>query len=139
MTLSYTYLTLSYKVNLIFEIQEIVLLRAGAGGGFSAEWSKRQRRATSSPSSKKHNFLPFKDKLQLMRKCEAGMAHSVVAAQMGVPRSTVSTIWKNRGKYRENAASCKCFYFQKCTVQQPNVFNKKKLDINQACNSTDLV
>ncbi|MPD01254.1 hypothetical protein E2C01_096773 [Portunus trituberculatus] len=61
--------------------------------------------SNSSPSLKKHNFLPFKDKLQLIRKCEAGIAHSVVAVQMGVPRSTVSTIWKNRDKYRETTAS----------------------------------
>ena len=33
------------------------------------------------------------------------MAHSAVAAEMGVPRSTVSTIWKNRDKYRQAAAS----------------------------------
>ncbi|MPC89358.1 hypothetical protein E2C01_084300 [Portunus trituberculatus] len=61
-------------------------------------------------SPKKHNFLPFKDKLELIRKCEAGIVHSVVALQMGVPRSTVSIIWKNRDKYCETAASCKCFY-----------------------------
>ncbi|MPC78760.1 hypothetical protein E2C01_073256 [Portunus trituberculatus] len=35
MTLSYTYLTLSYKLKFVFERQEIVLLRAGAGGGFA--------------------------------------------------------------------------------------------------------
>ncbi|MPC19769.1 hypothetical protein E2C01_012694 [Portunus trituberculatus] len=62
-------------------------------------------KATSSPSPKKHNFLPFKDKLDLIRKCEEGIAHSVVAAEMGVPRSTVSTIWKNRDKYCETSAS----------------------------------
>ncbi|MPC48209.1 hypothetical protein E2C01_041977 [Portunus trituberculatus] len=62
------------------------------------------------PSPKKNNFLPFKDKLELIRKCEAGIVHSVVALQMGVPRSTVSIIWKNRDKYHETAASCKCFY-----------------------------
>ncbi|MPC37102.1 hypothetical protein E2C01_030576 [Portunus trituberculatus] len=62
-------------------------------------------KATFSPGSKKHNLLPFKDKLELIRKCEAGIAHSVVAVQMGVPRSTVSTIWKNRDKYNETAAS----------------------------------
>ena len=45
---------------------------------------------------KKHTFLPFKDRLELIRKCEAGIAHSAVAAEMGVPRSTVPTIWKNR-------------------------------------------
>ncbi|MPC53433.1 hypothetical protein E2C01_047323 [Portunus trituberculatus] len=61
-------------------------------------------KATSSPSPKKHNFLPFKDKLELIRKCKAGIAHSVVAAEMGVPRSTVSTIWKNRDKCCETAA-----------------------------------
>ncbi|MPC37729.1 hypothetical protein E2C01_031218 [Portunus trituberculatus] len=33
-TVTYTCLTLSYKLKLIFERQEIVLLRAGAGGGF---------------------------------------------------------------------------------------------------------
>ncbi|MPD01530.1 hypothetical protein E2C01_097062 [Portunus trituberculatus] len=33
-TVSYTYLTLSYKLKFNFERQEIVLLRAGAGGGF---------------------------------------------------------------------------------------------------------
>ncbi|MPC23032.1 hypothetical protein E2C01_016066 [Portunus trituberculatus] len=62
------------------------------------------RKATSSPSPKKHNFLPFKDKLELIRKCEADIAHSVVAVQMGVPRSTVSIIWKNRDKY--NGTMC---------------------------------
>ncbi|MPC78759.1 hypothetical protein E2C01_073257 [Portunus trituberculatus] len=30
-------------------------------------------KATSSPSPKKHNFLPFKDKLELIRKCEASL------------------------------------------------------------------
>ncbi|MPC18237.1 hypothetical protein E2C01_011116 [Portunus trituberculatus] len=60
--------------------------------------STMPRKATSSLNPKKHNFLPFKDKLELIRKCEAGIAHSVVAAQMGVPRSTVSTIWKNRDR-----------------------------------------
>ncbi|MPC36119.1 hypothetical protein E2C01_029567 [Portunus trituberculatus] len=35
--MSYTCLTLSYKVKLIFERQEIVLLRAGAGGGFARD------------------------------------------------------------------------------------------------------
>ncbi|MPC52215.1 hypothetical protein E2C01_046077 [Portunus trituberculatus] len=64
----------------------------------------RRQKATSSPSPKKHNFLSFKDKLDLIRKCEAGIAHSVIAVQMGVPRSTVSTIWKNSDKYRETAA-----------------------------------
>ncbi|MPC83751.1 hypothetical protein E2C01_078467 [Portunus trituberculatus] len=59
----------------------------------------------SSPSPKKHNFLSFKDKLELIRKCEAGIARCVIAAQMGVPSSTVSTIWKNRDKYCEIAAS----------------------------------
>ncbi|MPC39817.1 hypothetical protein E2C01_033366 [Portunus trituberculatus] len=63
------------------------------------------RKATFSPGSKKHNFQPFKDKLELIRKCEAGIAHSVVTVQiMGVSRSTVSTIWKNRDKCRETAA-----------------------------------
>ncbi|MPC83881.1 Tigger transposable element-derived protein 1 [Portunus trituberculatus] len=59
----------------------------------------------SSPSPKKHNFWPSKDKLELIRKCEAGIAHSVVAVQMGVPKSTVTTIWKNRDQNRETAAS----------------------------------
>ncbi|MPD03639.1 hypothetical protein E2C01_099281 [Portunus trituberculatus] len=35
MTLSYTCLTLSYKLKLIFERQEIVLLMAGVEGGFA--------------------------------------------------------------------------------------------------------
>ncbi|MPC72903.1 Tigger transposable element-derived protein 1 [Portunus trituberculatus] len=61
--------------------------------------------ATSSPSLKKHNFLPLKDKLELIRKCEAGILHSIIAGQMVVPRSTISTIWKNQDKYRETAAS----------------------------------
>ncbi|MPC61714.1 hypothetical protein E2C01_055789 [Portunus trituberculatus] len=67
--------------------------------------STMPRKATSNPRPKKHNFLPFKDKLELIRKCDAGIAHSVVTVQMGLPRSTVSTIWKNRDKYCETAAS----------------------------------
>ncbi|XP_076063381.1 uncharacterized protein LOC143038238 isoform X3 [Oratosquilla oratoria] len=67
--------------------------------------STMPRKSTSGPTPKKHTFLPFKDKLVLIRKCEAGMAHSAVAAEMGVPRSTVSTIWKNRDKYHQAAAS----------------------------------
>ncbi|MPC63701.1 hypothetical protein E2C01_057803 [Portunus trituberculatus] len=35
---------------------------------------KIRRKATSSPNPKKHNFLPFKDKLELIRKCEASIA-----------------------------------------------------------------
>ncbi|XP_076034130.1 uncharacterized protein LOC143020965 [Oratosquilla oratoria] len=62
-------------------------------------------KSTSGPTPKKHTFLPFKDKLELITNCEAGMAHSAVAAEMGVPRSTVPTIWKNRDKYRQAAAS----------------------------------
>ncbi|MPC19384.1 hypothetical protein E2C01_012296 [Portunus trituberculatus] len=62
-------------------------------------------KATSSPSPKQHNFLPFKDNLELIRKCEAGIAHSIVAAQISVPRSTVSTIWKNKDKYCETIAN----------------------------------
>ncbi|MPC36864.1 hypothetical protein E2C01_030330 [Portunus trituberculatus] len=57
------------------------------------------------PPRKKHNFLPFKDKLELIRKYEAGIAHSVVAVQIGVLRSTVSSIWKKRDKYCKTAAS----------------------------------
>ncbi|MPC24271.1 TBC1 domain family member 16 [Portunus trituberculatus] len=64
-----------------------------------------QRKATSSPSPKKHIYVPFKDKLELIRKCEAVMAHSVVVAQISVPRSTVLTIWKNRHEYRKTTAS----------------------------------
>ena len=45
---------------------------------------------------RKHTFLSFKDKLELIRKCKAGMAHSAVAAEMGVLHSTVPTIFKNR-------------------------------------------
>ena len=32
------------------------------------------------------------------------MAHSAVAVEMGVLRSTVSSIWKNRDKYHQAAA-----------------------------------
>ncbi|MPC38088.1 hypothetical protein E2C01_031589 [Portunus trituberculatus] len=59
--------------------------------------STMPHKATFRPGSKKHNFLPFKDKLGLIRKCEAGIAqccyswdshdlankHSPVEATMG--------------------------------------------------------
>ena len=45
---------------------------------------------------KKHTLLPPKDKLEPIKKREAGMAHSAAAAQMGVPQPTAPTIWKNQ-------------------------------------------
>ncbi|MPC90238.1 hypothetical protein E2C01_085214 [Portunus trituberculatus] len=36
--------------------------------------STMPHKATSNPSPKRHNFLPFKDKLELIRKYEAGIA-----------------------------------------------------------------
>ncbi|MPC60849.1 hypothetical protein E2C01_054908 [Portunus trituberculatus] len=90
-----------------------------------ARQTAQQPRPSPIKTYQNKTISPFKDKLELKRKCEAGIAHSVIAVQMGVPRSTVSKIWKNRDKYHKTAASCKCFYFQKCTVHHPNVFNKK--------------
>ncbi|MPC18141.1 hypothetical protein E2C01_011017 [Portunus trituberculatus] len=55
---------------------------------------------------------------------------------MGVPRSTVSTIWKNRDKYHETAASV---FVSKNVLCSTLCLIKKKLYINEAINSTDLV
>ena len=76
-------------------------------------------------SQRKRTLITLEKKLQVIAEVQNGKSQRLVAETLGVPKSTVSNIWKERETIEANiSASSNLSYAKKCCIGRDAHFQK---------------